>query len=94
METAPAEAGSERDAGGALGGAAVSGRRDGYGRCRGCGGPFSDDSDHTETCRFRREWRPLLNGEYPPPGPTRTGKMVAKDGVMVCPIYVYAEVNP
>jgi len=66
-------------------------RRDGYGRCIQCG---LSGSDHTSTCRYRREWRPLLNGEFPPPGPTRTGKMVEKDGSMFAPIYVYAEVNP
>ena len=67
--------------------------RDGYGRCRCCGGPFTDGAAHTKTCRYRREWRPLLNGEYPPPGPTRTGPMVEKDGRMVAPVFVYAQVQ-
>lgn len=63
--------------------------RDGYGRCRDCG----LTNDHTETCRYRREWRPLLMNEYPAPGPTKTGLMIERDGVMVRPIFVYARVE-
>lgn len=65
---------------------------DGYGRCRDCGGPFGDD-EHTETCSYRREWRPLRMNEYPPPGTTRTGLPIERDGVMVAPIFVYAKVE-
>ena len=35
-----------------------------------------------------REWRPLLIGEYPPPGPTMYGP-AREDGTL--PILVYAE---
>jgi len=65
-------------------------KRDGYGRCAECG---LSGNDHIDSCPYRREWRPLLNGEYPPPGPTRTGLMFEQDGRMVAPVYVYAEVG-
>ncbi len=30
-----------------------------------------------------REWRPLLNGEYPPPGPTKYGKRLPNGMVQI-----------
>jgi hypothetical protein len=34
------------------------------------------------------EWRPLRNGEYPPPGPTKLADPVERNGQMVRPILV------
>lgn len=71
----------------------VSVPRDGYGRCRQCGGPFGkgrDRVEHISTCKYRREWRPLRMHEYPPPGPTRTMRPVMRHGLLVAPLEVYA----
>ena len=64
--------------------------RDGYGRCRQCG--LRGDK-HIASCRYRREWRPLRMGEYPPPGPTRTLPPVMRDDLLVAPLEVYALVH-
>ena len=73
-------------------GNSMNGERDRYGRCSSCG-LGRDDTDHIPTCRYRREWRPLLMDEYPPPGRTRLGRRVEKDGQAARVIEVYAVVS-
>lgn len=54
---------------------------------------MSQRSTPPGTLAEAREWRPLLNGEYPAPGPTKYGPAVEKDGQMVRPILVHAPVK-